>query len=130
MSSAPMSASSVLPIAIPAETGHDPDTSTLTSNAPAVITGHIRVPSTSSAARAMPVGGHTGLALACRDARRSPSMAAAKYVPPSTTARATSPLPPPRPEEEGEADPPCIRSLRVNWFFHESLATHCQASVH
>src|SRR5262249_30909988 len=54
---------------------------TLTSKAPSKIPGQAAYPSTSKAAREMPVGGHTAVALGWTNARDKPSLPATKYTP-------------------------------------------------
>src|SRR5207247_1219978 len=66
---APRSPSSVLPPAIPSDVQTDPAVVTFTRNAPRNSAGQTRYPSRSAAARAMPVGGHTGDALVAPAAR-------------------------------------------------------------
>src|SRR5262249_48899552 len=61
---APASASSVLPTATPSDVATEPWVVRLTRNAPAKIAGQTRGPARRTAASAMPVGGHTGVALA------------------------------------------------------------------
>lgn len=73
-SHAPSTPSSVLPAAIPADVRIAPDVVTFTTNAPAKIAGHSRRRVSSSAAIAIPVGGHTALALACTNASDRPSL--------------------------------------------------------
>src|SRR5439155_4434376 len=96
---APTSASSVLPAAIPSDDRTEPAVVTLTRKAPAKITGQMPRPSSSRAASAMPVGGQTGVALACTMAKARPSLAATTYttptpsVTPSRAARSCIPLP-------------------------------------
>ncbi len=65
-------------MAIPNEVATDPAVTMFTANAPMKIAGHASVPSRSTAAIAIPVGGHTAVALAFTKARRSPSFAAMK----------------------------------------------------
>ena len=74
----PRSASSVLPLAIPSDVQADPAVVTLTRNAPAKSAGQTRYPSSSVAASAMPVGGHTVVALGCTEARVRPTFPATK----------------------------------------------------
>jgi hypothetical protein len=58
------SPSSVLPAAMPIEVATDPAVVTLTRNAPRATAGHTRVPNRRKAASAIPLGGHTAVALA------------------------------------------------------------------
>src|SRR5207245_1974362 len=96
---APTSASSVLPAAIPSDDRTEPAVVTLTRKAPTKITGQMPRPSSSMAASAMPVGGQTGVALACTMAKARPSLPATTYttptpsVTPSRAARSCIPLP-------------------------------------
>ncbi len=71
-----MTASSELPVAIVAATPPETPVDRLTRKAPAKMPGQARRPKYSSAAIAMPVGGHTGLVLACSNASDSPRRAA------------------------------------------------------
>ena len=64
-----MKPAAVLPAAMASEVVIAPDVVTLTRNAAAKIAGHTPCPSNRNAASAMPAGGHTGLALACRNAK-------------------------------------------------------------
>ena len=80
-------ASSVLPAAIAKDEAGEPNVVALAKNAPIAIAGHMRIPHSSKAASANPLGGHTGLALGCSDASASPSLASKKYA----SARTTSP---------------------------------------
>ena len=66
----------MLPPAIPSDVQTDPAVVTFTRNAPRNSAGQTRYPSSSAAARAMPVGGHTGEALAWTKASASPSFPA------------------------------------------------------
>ena len=84
-SSAPSSASSVLPTAMVAETAATTallaallaaKTVTLATKAPNVMPGQTRYPSSSNAARAIPEGGQTGEALVAANASARPSLAA------------------------------------------------------
>src|SRR6266513_6374348 len=77
-SHAPQIASTVFPVAIPNEVKRLPKVVTLTKNAPTNMAGQSRQPNTRSAARAIPVGGQTGDALACRKARFKLSFPAKK----------------------------------------------------
>ena len=49
-------------------------------NAPRKMPGHTRGPKTSTAARAMPVGGQTAVALALTNASARPSLPASVYI--------------------------------------------------
>jgi len=62
---------------MPSDVQTDPAVVTFTSNAPTKIAGHTRYPYSSIAANAIPVGGHTAVALACSKASVSPSFPAA-----------------------------------------------------
>src|SRR4029077_3207260 len=62
-------ASSVLPVATPAEVSTDPAVVRLTAKAPRKIAGQKRKPRASNAAIARPVGGQTGEELGCTVAR-------------------------------------------------------------
>src|SRR5437667_10299498 len=64
---------------MPSEVVTEPAVVTLATKAPMKMLGHIRRPSRSNAARAIPVGGHTAVALACTRASFNPSLAAATY---------------------------------------------------
>jgi len=77
-SQTPSSASRVLPAAIPRDDAIDPAVVTFTRNAPREIAGHMWLPYRRSAASAIPVGGHTAVALACTKASESPSLPATK----------------------------------------------------
>jgi hypothetical protein len=66
----------VLPVAIPIEEATEPAVVMFTTNAPSQIAGHTRYPSSRNATRAIPVGGHTAVALACTKASISPSFPA------------------------------------------------------
>jgi hypothetical protein len=66
---APTTASRVLPKAIASEVAMEPAVVTLMTNAPMKMTGQSRGPRSSRAASAMPAGGQTGVALACREAK-------------------------------------------------------------
>ena len=61
---------------MPSEVATEPAVVTLTRKAPAATAGHMRTPRMSSAARAMPVGGQTAVALAWTEAKSSPSLPA------------------------------------------------------
>jgi hypothetical protein len=63
-------ASRVFPIAIPREVSAEPAVVRFTRKAPAKMAGQKPDPKVSSAVIAMPVGGHTGDALGCTEARR------------------------------------------------------------
>src|SRR5207244_13024364 len=77
-SQAPHTASSVLPLAMASDVATSPAAVTFTRNAPTKIAGQARQPSTSNAASAIPAGGHTGDALACKDASINPNLPAMK----------------------------------------------------
>ena len=77
-SHAPQSASSVFPAAMATEVPKLPAVVALTRKAPRKMAGHVRYPSTSNAPSAIPAGGHTGDALACKNASLSPSFPARK----------------------------------------------------
>src|SRR4029077_8842847 len=70
-SHAPQIASRVFPAPMATEVGMLPVVLILTRNAPTKMAGHVRWPSTSNAPTAIPAGGHTGEALACRNANFS-----------------------------------------------------------
>jgi hypothetical protein len=53
----------VLPAAIPRDVPTDPAVVRLTRKAPMKIAGQIQEPRSNNAANAIPVGGHTGVAL-------------------------------------------------------------------
>src|SRR2546428_12707233 len=76
---APSRASSVFPAATPSEVRGVPAVVRLARNAPRSTPGQTRVPMSKRAARAIPVGGQTAVALAFRNARVRPSLAAVKY---------------------------------------------------
>ncbi len=59
----------MLPAAMASEAGTEAAVVTLTRNAATKMAGHAPGPSTRNAASAMPAGGHTGLALACKVAK-------------------------------------------------------------
>jgi hypothetical protein len=63
-SQAPKSPSRVLPAATPSDVATDPAVVTLTRKAPTATAGHTRGPKRRNAASAIPVGGHTAVALA------------------------------------------------------------------
>src|SRR5260370_22530735 len=67
---AAMTASKVLPVEMPIEVRTEPAVVRLTRKAPAKMNGQKRKPSATSVAIAMPVGGHTGVALGWTEARR------------------------------------------------------------
>ena len=77
-SHAPRTPSSVLPVAMPSDVHRFPAVVTFARNAPSRIAGQTRGPSSSIEASAIPVGGHTAVALAWTKASMSPSLAAAK----------------------------------------------------
>jgi len=66
----------VLPAAIPIDVATEPAVVRLARKAPANIAGHTRTPKIRYAARAMPVGGQTAVALGFTNANRRPSLAA------------------------------------------------------
>jgi len=68
----------VLPAAIPRDVATVPAVVIFARYAPAKMPGQTRYPNTRNAARAIPVGGHTAVALACTKASFSPSLAAIK----------------------------------------------------
>ena len=70
--------SRVLPTAMAIEVETEPAVVTFTRKAPSKIAGQMRYPSTKAAANAIPVGGHTAVALAFTKASRSPNLPAAK----------------------------------------------------
>src|SRR5262249_5358206 len=78
-SHAPRSPSRVLPAAMASEVPIVPDVVTLTTKAPAATAIHARGPTSRSAARAIPVAGHTAVALALTNASCSPSFPARMY---------------------------------------------------
>src|SRR5437660_1684053 len=65
-----MTASKVLPVAMPIEVRIEPAVVRLTRKAPAKMNGQKRRPRATSVAIAIPVGGHTGVALGWTEARR------------------------------------------------------------
>ena len=73
-----MTASRVLPVAMPSDEATDPAVVTFTRNAPRKIAGHTGNPYSRRAASAMPVGGHTAVALAWTNASDRPIFPAAK----------------------------------------------------
>ena len=77
-SQAPARASRVLPAATPAAVTSGSAAMAFAARAPAKIPGHAQYPSRSTAARATPVGGHTGVTCSVRNAMLSPSSAEAK----------------------------------------------------
>ncbi len=74
---APATASSVFPVAIPTATGSEA-TVAFANSAPIQTPGQARSPNRTSAANAMPVGGHTAVAWGATNASASPSFAAPK----------------------------------------------------
>src|SRR6185369_11761871 len=70
-SQAVRTASSVFPAAMAKDEAGEPNVVALAKNAPMAIAGQMRIPHSSMAAKASPLGGHTGLALGCRDASAS-----------------------------------------------------------
>src|SRR5712692_530320 len=72
----PSRASRVLPVAMPTEVRTEPAVVTLTRNAPIKMAGQKRRPRAINVATAMPVGGHTGVALGWTEAKRRLSLAA------------------------------------------------------
>ncbi len=77
-SHAPTRHSRVLPVAMPIDVATVPAVVRFARNAPSQMPGHATYPSTRIAASAMPVGGHTGEALALTNARLNPYLAATK----------------------------------------------------
>ena len=77
-SQTPMTISRVLPLAMPSDEATDPAVVRFTRNAPRKIAGHTVGPYSRAAASAMPVGGHTAVALAWTKASDSPSLPATK----------------------------------------------------
>src|ERR1700738_2950852 len=78
---APSSASLVFPTAIITEVDHEPAVSWFTRKAPTKMPGHARRgPRISTAARAMPVGGHTDVAREWRSASVNPILPATRYA--------------------------------------------------
>jgi hypothetical protein len=75
-SAAPITASSVLPTAMPRQVATELAVAKLTAKAPARIRGQTRRPKTSTAARATPVAGHTAVALGWTKASMRPSLPA------------------------------------------------------
>ncbi len=67
----------MLPAAIPSDVAAEPAVVMFATKAPMKTAGHSRGPRRRSAARAMPAGGHTAVALACTKASVRPSLAAA-----------------------------------------------------
>jgi hypothetical protein len=63
---------------MPSEVPMDPAVVTLTRNAAMKIAGHTRYPKYSKAARAIPVGAQTAVALGCTSAKLSPSLPVAR----------------------------------------------------
>src|SRR5262245_66671116 len=76
--SAPTRPSRVLHTAKPTEVKTEPAVVTFTRKAATNTAGQTRGPSSRNAARAMPVGGHTGEALAWTTARLRPNLPATK----------------------------------------------------
>src|SRR5580658_1531720 len=70
-------------MAIPIDVSTEPAVVKLTKNAPIKMPGQTPYPKINNAAIAIPVHGHTAVALACTDAICNPSLPATKY----TTAR-------------------------------------------
>ena len=68
----------MLPAAMPSDDAVDPAVVTFTRNAPRKMAGHMWLPYRRSAASAIPVGGHTAVALAWTKASESPSFPATK----------------------------------------------------
>jgi hypothetical protein len=66
----------VLPAAIPSDEAADPDVSKFATSAPPKTPGQSRSPPRRRLAIAIPVGGHTGVMLACTEARERASRAA------------------------------------------------------
>lgn len=77
-SQAPITASRVFPMAMPPAVQSGSLAVALARNAPARMPGQTRYPSTSAAASAMPVGGHTAVTCSATVANERPSLAAAK----------------------------------------------------
>src|SRR5439155_1097552 len=73
-------ASSVFPTAIPAEGNGSPVVVMFVKNAPSSTPGQTRIPSRSSAASEIPVGGQTAVVLVFTKARLSPNFPATKYA--------------------------------------------------
>src|SRR5712664_2656110 len=65
-----MTASKVLPVAMPIDVSTEPAVVRLTRRAPAKMDGQKRRPMATNVAIAIPVGGHTGVALGWTEARR------------------------------------------------------------
>src|SRR3989441_10258171 len=77
---APTSPSSVFPRPMPIEVATEPAVVRFARNAPRKMPGQTWYPILKNAANAIPVGGQTGVALACTKASFSPSLAATKYT--------------------------------------------------
>src|SRR6266851_2935007 len=75
-----MTASKVLPVAMPIEVRTEPAVLRLTRKAPAKMDGQKRIPRATSVAIAIPVGGHTGVALGWTEARRRLNFPATMYA--------------------------------------------------
>ena len=73
---APASPSSVLPAAMPSDVTIEPVVVTFTRNAPTMTPGQTRYPNIKVAARAMPVGAQTAVALGFTKASSKPSLPA------------------------------------------------------
>ena len=80
IASAASKASRVFPAAMPSEVSAVPAVVRLTRKAATNTLGHRPAPPTSSAASAMPLAGHTALALVLPKASESPSLPATKYA--------------------------------------------------
>jgi hypothetical protein len=76
---APTTASSVLPVAMPAAASEGAPVSMFATSAPIKIPGHMRRPARSTAASAIPVGGQTSDANPETASSRSPTRAATMY---------------------------------------------------
>ena len=77
---APTTASSVFPAAMIAAPQIGMPVVTLTTNAASETAGQSRVPRRTSAARAIPVGGHTVVAMPASASNDSPNRAVATYA--------------------------------------------------
>src|SRR5450755_5094125 len=77
---------------MPTEDGTAPVVDRLTRKAPSRIPGQTRYPRTRNAARAMPAGGHTAVALALTNASVNPGLPARKYTAAITAHVRVSPL--------------------------------------
>ena len=64
----------MLPAAMPADVAAVPVVVTFTRKAPNRIPGQMRCPSRRYAAKAIPAGGHTVVAVRCTKAKASPSL--------------------------------------------------------